>query len=169
MHAMSSDALPTWSVLTRRRVRRSAPMDSVTASYPNSARVWDVPVLTERDSDTLIQLAEAVAGLRVTGEAALVPVNDQVATLARLRHEAASAAPGEATAQSFARWFFADPWERTISPLSTETVPEYIRRRVAEGDTAAIEELRRAFPGHAALPAVQPPAERGRSAPSTPR
>jgi hypothetical protein len=94
------------------------------------------------------------------GVGGVVPVPNRNERLAHIRRAAAAVPDGQVTVLSFARWLLSDPWGRTISPLSAVTVPEYICDAVQRG---AVEEARRAFPGHPLLRgdpnAEAPPAE----------
>jgi hypothetical protein len=45
-----------------------------------------------------------------------------------------------------ARWFFADRAIRTISPFQSETVAEYVQRRIAENTLSSVEEAVRLDP-----------------------
>ncbi len=137
----------------------------VTASWDTTARVWDVLTGISGDITLLADLAEAVGGYKVNELGALIPIGDAVTLLKRLREQTTDAPLGEPSVESFIRWFLADRYSRAISPLSKVTVPEYIKRRVAEGRR---EEAERDFPGHPLLrkapaPVQQhPPMKQGR-------
>jgi hypothetical protein len=120
----------------------------VTASADTTARLWDVLTGTSGDIMLLADLAEAVGGYEVNELEAVVQVGDPVSRLQRLRKQTADAPPGEPSVESFIRWFLADRYTRTISPLSRVTVPEYIQRIIAEGRR---DEAERDFPGHPSL------------------
>jgi hypothetical protein len=123
----------------------------VTASADHTARVWDIPTITRKDSaddaNLLADLAEATGGLALQafGQteilAALTP--DQVkATRDKIAARFASP-PLQLTAlQRFLKWSVADPMRRTISPFSKLTVPEWIGNRIKEG---TFENLRAAI------------------------
>jgi len=49
------------------------------------------------------------------------------------------------------RWFLADPWESTISPLSQVTVRDFIRRLLADGSDPSRRAAESAYPGHPLL------------------
>jgi WD40 repeat protein len=140
----------------------------VTASLDNTARVWDSMAFPH--GAQFADLAEAIAGVRVSEHGALLPlsVREQVDRIANLRTAVATASENEPTFARFARWLLADPWCRTLSPSSSVFVPNYIRDAIARGGLRE-EEARRAFPGHPVLRG-QPsgcPAE-GAQAPSQP-
>ena len=75
-------------------------------------------------------MAEAVSGYEVTEQGTLVRLDDQMKKLNDLRERVKEAPKGKPTAASFTRWFFSEPWERTISPTSSSTVDQYIASRL---------------------------------------
>jgi hypothetical protein len=122
----------------------------VTASKDKTARVWDIPTITRKDSaddaNLLADLAEAAGGL------ALQPFG-QTEILATLTLDQAKATrdkiavkflgpPSQLTPmQRFLKWSVSDRRQRTISPFSELTVPEWIENRIKEG---TLESLRAA-------------------------
>jgi WD40 repeat protein len=91
----------------------------VTASDDGTAHVWDVLRGSPDDANALAALAEAVGGSMVTVRGAAGHATDQLASLARLRHETASASgPG---ISGFIRWFLADRAVRPSSPRDAIT------------------------------------------------
>jgi WD40 repeat protein len=153
-----------WDVRTREQVgvplAHPAAVNSVafrpdggrllTLTGDGSARIWDVPGGTAGDADLLARLAEVIGGHEVAADGTVVRLDDRWRELAAFRL-AAVQPPADAghAAHAFARWLFADPSTRTISPLSSITVPELIARLLAEGDTGQ-REAARLFPGHRA-------------------
>jgi WD40 repeat protein len=126
----------------------------LTASGDNTARLWDVSPVISDDNDLIATLAEALIGIKLREYGAIETLNDQMEHLENLRHQTATAPLGEPTAESFTRWFLSDPWTRTISPLSKQTVPEYIQRQIAAGRR---EQMVQEFPDHPLLrPAAAP-------------
>jgi dipeptidyl aminopeptidase/acylaminoacyl peptidase len=112
-------------------------------SPDNTARIWQVPVVPSRVPDWWPALAEAVAGLAVEaqGTTRLVSESDFDQLRQRLN--------GRTDDDSFsrvARWFFADRAIRTISPFQSETVAEYVQRRIAENTLSSVEEAVRLDP-----------------------
>ncbi len=128
-----------------------------TASESNGTSIWDVPVASRGDSESIAALAEAVAGVRLNAAGAMVPTVGSTATLERLRRESSTAADGEHTFLGVARWFLADRWERPISPFATLTLSQLIRRCMAEKDQAALDELLHEFPGYPTFAAANWP------------
>jgi hypothetical protein len=111
-----------------------------------AVRVWDVPIGTARDVEQLAQFAEAVSRHRVDDLGGVVPLGPRAPSLDTYR---AGGPAGRGFAASLARWIVADPWTRTVSPLSTLGVPDHIQRLLA--DEAGRQEAARTFPGHPAL------------------
>jgi WD40 repeat protein len=136
----------------------------VTGSRDGTARVWDVPVGTAADVGRLADLAEANGGYRIEDEE-LVATTDRTDLLQNLAGDTAAPPAEPAASRSLARWLVADPWTRTISPLSRLSVPDYIGRLLAEGTQARCLEAWRTYPGH---PALEPCAGQ-RSTRTTPR
>jgi hypothetical protein len=123
----------------------------LTASYDQTARVWDIPTITREDSandaNLLADLAEATGGraLQAFGqtEILIALTQDQVKAT---RDKIAVKFPGPpsqlAPLQRFLKWSVSDRSQRTISPLSKLTFPEWIENRIKEG---TIESLRAAI------------------------
>jgi WD domain, G-beta repeat len=123
----------------------------VTTSWDQTARVWDIPIITRKDSaddvNLLADLAEATGGLalKAFGQteilAALTP--DQVKAT---RDKIAVKFPGPpwqlTPLQRFLKWSVSDRTQRTISPFSKLTVPEWIENRIKE---STLESLRAAI------------------------
>lgn len=107
---------------------------------PAQIKAWEVPGGSPDDAETLARLAEAVGGFRINDEGTLVPVDDPFAELQKLRN------PGGTS--SLVRWFLADRANRTISPRSKTTVPDYIRSLLARGTKEARDEVLKAYPDH---------------------
>jgi WD40 repeat protein len=117
----------------------------------DEALIWDVPLVPPREAGELADLAEAVAGSAVAANGKLAALPDPIGLLDRLRTRTAGAALGAASAPSLTRWFLADPWESTISPLSQVTVQDWIGRLLAEGSEASRKTAEGSYPGHPLL------------------
>ena len=109
----------------------------------NAARVWQVQVAPTQVPAWLPELAEAVAGLAVgaQGMTRLVSESDFNELRQRL-----NGLTDSDTFNRVARWFFADRATRTISPFQSETIAEYVRRRIAESTTSSLGEAIRLDP-----------------------
>ncbi|MCH9699239.1 MAG: WD40 domain-containing protein [Gammaproteobacteria bacterium] len=142
-----------WTAMTHKSYVRSAAFSPdgtrvVTASYDNTARLWDVlPVILDTDN-LLATLAETVANIRFVEYGGIEKLDNRIEGLNQLRQQTANAPLGEPTAESFTRWFLSDPWTRTVSPLSKQTVPKYIQQQIAVGRR---EQMVQQFPGHPLL------------------
>ena len=124
----------------------------LTVTEDQTVRVWDVFITPPNDSELIASLAEVVTGQRVNEQGIVVPVPDTVERLAELRKQTKDATAADGLGKLFMRWFLADRWTRTISPLSSITVPEYIQRRIAEG---RIGEASLFFHGHSLLSEIE--------------
>jgi WD40 repeat protein len=91
-----------------------------------TVRIWDMPAGGRQDAEALVDLAEAVSGHAL--DASGVRHLDSTGVLASLRNGATGKTSSDSFAGALARWLFADPATRTISPLSRITVPEYVSR-----------------------------------------
>ncbi len=128
----------------------------VTASKDQTARVWDVFTVSPTDAEIVASLAEALVGYRVNEQGLVVPTTDAVDRLAKLREETKDATEVDGNGRVFVRWFLADRWARTLSPMSKVTVSEHLQRLIDAGKT---DEAVGEFPGHPLLLRLhQPPA-----------
>jgi WD40 repeat protein len=160
-----------WNLRTREKIglalHHQAPVVSVLFSDDGSriltmagdgvARIWDVPVGRAEDASLLADMADAVGGHAIESAGAVDHITDQAQRLAAMRESAQRRLPGDASAASFRYWLFADPATRPISPLSQITVPEYVKRLIAEGD-AGRREAARMFPARREPARRDPPA-----------
>src|SRR6185369_11477120 len=114
----------------------------VTASS-NSARVWEVPAVSLPVPPWIPKLTEAIAGKRFNDHGISEPV--PVAELLALKRQL-SQNPETNVWTRWAKWFFADPVDRTISPFSDVTVEEYIQHRIDENTLESLQEAVKAAP-----------------------
>jgi dipeptidyl aminopeptidase/acylaminoacyl peptidase len=115
----------------------------VTASDDNTARIWEMPLGSMPAPSWLAELAVSVAGQRLSGAAVLEPVEAE--SFLKLK-EQLNVSPGTNFYSRWAKWFCADRATRTISPLSSITVPEYIQRRIEENTFDSLQEAVRLSP-----------------------
>ncbi len=103
-------------------------MRVVTASEDGTARIWDMPFGSTPVPTWLSQLAVSATGKSLIGNRVL----DRGAAEIFLKlKEQLSMAPATNFYSRWAKWFLADRSTRTISPLSSITVPEYVHRPCA--------------------------------------
>jgi hypothetical protein len=115
----------------------------VTGSADGTARVWDLPAALA--PAWAADLAEAIAGYRLSDQGVVEPLTDHYERRVELQRRAIEAA-GDDHWTALLRWLFAPPAERTISPLSSLTVREFVERRLAEGSEASLREALAADP-----------------------
>jgi hypothetical protein len=101
----------------------------LTASSDGIGRTWDPPICETPAPVWFAGLIEAVGRYRVDPNRYLTQVADEPADLRKALP--ALQRPGQIA--RFARWLLADPTSRTISPFSTETVPNYVAQCLADG------------------------------------
>jgi hypothetical protein len=90
-----------------------------------------------------VHAAEAVAGLAVEKEGATHLFSE--AEVEQLKQQLSGLKDNDNFAR-LARWFFADRATRTISSFQSETVAEYVQRRIAEDTLSGLEEAVRLDP-----------------------
>ena len=116
----------------------------VTSSKDNTARVWDVIFADQQAPPWLSELAEITGGQRINPQG--VPERSPQDP-AQLRQEL-KMLPGDDDLSRFGRWIAANPATRTIGPLSTITVPQFVAARLKENTPKSIEETYNASPGN---------------------
>ncbi|HZF13519.1 MAG TPA: WD40 repeat domain-containing protein [Thermoanaerobaculia bacterium] len=89
----------------------------VTVAADGVARLWDLPTGSAEHAGLLAALAESAGGMSFQDLGALITIPDRIERLTRFRAQLAKF-PAADTNAALARWFLADPAERTLSPLS---------------------------------------------------
>jgi WD40 repeat protein len=124
----------------------------LTAAADGRARVWDLPLGAVADVPDLAALAEAVAGYRLDPSGEIDRLNAPVRDLQAVRDAVSRRGTSSSTlAGRITAWFFADRWERTISPFSRMTVSQFVQDQLAAGTDDSRREAVRLYPGHPAL------------------
>jgi eukaryotic-like serine/threonine-protein kinase len=118
----------------------------VTASYDKTARVWELPYGLVPAPPWLPELAESVAGKRLTGTGTVEPVAPE--EFLKLKEQLLTSVETNYYAR-WAKWFCGDRSTRTISPLSSITVPAYVQRRIEEYTLESLKEAVRLSPTNA--------------------
>ena len=123
----------------------------VTASWDNTAQVWDGASMTNKDTTEnillLAELAEATAGvtLETVGQGenfTMLTPEQRQATREKIAAKFLQPSSKLTPLQRVMKWSVADRRSRTISPLSQETVSEWLENRIKEG---TVEGLRAAL------------------------
>jgi hypothetical protein len=134
----------------------------VTASYDNTARVWDAVIATDKDTKEdillLAELAEATAGvaLETVGQAEnfkLVPPEQVIALRKKIAARFSGASSKLTPLQQFLKWTVSDRRSRTISPLSQVTVSEWLKNRIKEGTVEGLRAALQVDPANARVTA----------------
>jgi WD40 repeat protein len=121
----------------------------VTASHDDTARLWDAVSVTEKDTreDILLlaQVAEATGGvtLETVGQAEnLKLLTSEQVRLSRetIAAKCARMSSGLTPLQRFLKWSVSDSRTRTISPLSQETVSEWLENSIKEGTVEGLRD-----------------------------
>lgn len=151
--AFGSNAAWVWE-LTKQPVDRPSWSEYLDMVAP---RIWDDLTGDSDELTALTELAEAVSGRKINRLKSPVNISfkDRRNHLEDLRRHATLEKAQHSMTWKFIRWFLADPYTRTISPLSDLSVTEWIEHRLAEGTEEARREAERVFPRHLLL-APQP-------------
>jgi hypothetical protein len=134
----------------------------VTASSDKTARLWDAVTVTDKDTTEdvflLAELAEAMAGVTLqTVEGAenlrlLAP--EQIIDLRQKITAKFSGPPSKLTPlQRFMQWSVGDRRSRTISPLSHETISEWLENRIKDGNVEGLRTAMHVDPANARVTA----------------
>jgi WD40 repeat protein len=115
----------------------------VTAPSGNRAHVWEVPSAPMPAPLWLADLAEAVAGERITTEAVSKSVS--ASELLRLKDQFINTSSRDSYAR-WAKWFFQDLSTRTISPGSPVALSDYLEQRRDENSVESLQEVIRLQP-----------------------
>jgi hypothetical protein len=118
----------------------------VTASADKTARLWDLPAVTKKDTkeDILLlsALSETMGGVTLeSAERAENFTTLRSEPIGAIREKIAAKLTGVpfelSPLQRFLKWCVADRRSRTISPFSQETVSEWLQNRINEGTVEA--------------------------------
>jgi hypothetical protein len=110
--------------------------------------LWNPPEVPVPVSETVLKLAEALGGARLSESNTLETV--EAAETFALRSEVKQAAPGGFYGE-WLRWFFADRGTRPIHPGAATTVPQLASRLAEKNQFGAMVEALRLAPGNAQL------------------
>jgi WD40 repeat protein len=124
----------------------------LTASEDKTARIWDAASgkLNTDDSSRLRSLLEITGTRRLNAYGLTEPV--PTTEVESLRHDLDAAVDMD----RLLRWWWADPFSRTIHPSSSLTVPNFVRRRINEVldnqddkvKASALQDALNSFPHH---------------------
>jgi WD40 repeat protein len=134
----------------------------VTVSDDETARVWEAVIATDRDTteDVLLlaDLAEATAGVALEtigqGENLKLLTPEQIrASVGKIAAKFLGQSSKMTPLQRFMEWNVSDRRRRTISPLSQETVSEWLENRIKEGTIEGLRAAMQVDPANARLTA----------------
>ena len=104
----------------------------VLTSASRVAQLWETPRVPVPLPEWVLSLAEAIAGQQLDERGVARPVPP--AQLLALKRQIAESTAGDFWTRC-AKWIFANPATRTISPASPVTVPDYVQCRIPEAWT----------------------------------
>jgi hypothetical protein len=134
----------------------------VTASYDNTARLWDLPAATNKDTKEDISLLSALcetmggASLESTQGAENLTTlgSEPIGTLREKIEAKLTGVPSELSPlQRFLKWCVADRRTRTISPFSQITVSEWPENRIKERTVEGLRAALQVYPSNARVTA----------------
>ena len=118
----------------------------VTASYEKSVRIWEVPNVSLPVPAWVPTLMEAIAQKRFNDHSISEPV--PVAGLLALKTQLPNSSALDVWTR-WAKWLFAEPAGRTISPFSSITLADYVQHRIEENTLESLQEAVRLSPTNA--------------------
>lgn len=118
----------------------------VTIADDATARLWELPPRGALNAVFLAKLAEAITMERIEddGSISLIPFSE----IQSLRSNLLNTAESEPL-RRFATWVMAERTTRTLTPVSTLTIPEYVGRLLAQEERGFVEEAVRVAPTNA--------------------
>src|SRR5262249_37831838 len=134
----------------------------VTASWDKTARLWDIVIAMDKDTNEdiflLAELGEATGGvtLETVGQAEILMVltaEQTNATKEKIAARYARTSSRLTPLQRLLKWSLSDRRNRTISPLSQETVSEWLENRIKEGTVEGLRAAIQVDPANARLTA----------------
>ena len=111
-------------------------MTLYSASRDRTVRIWDVPAkLTRTDRKALVKLAREISPVELqTSRRTALRTIEPLTTLQSADQE------GQGAAARLRKWFFADVFERQISPFANINLRTFISHRSQDNSPAAAEE-----------------------------
>jgi len=123
----------------------------VTVESERDIRVWELGPVNDEVPEWFPRLVEALTGLKVNAGGSVVPVDyDRPAVIEEIRTQLAAVSPEDSWTR-WGRWFLGDPSQRTISPLATVTMPQYIEKLIARNTLESLNEAARLAAGNMPL------------------
>lgn len=123
----------------------------VTVESERDIRVWELGPVNDEVPEWFPRLVEALTGATVNDAGSVVAVDyDRPAVIEEIRAQLA-AAPEEEPWTRWGRWFLGDLGQRTISPVATVTIPQYIEKLIARNTLESLREASRLAAGNMPL------------------
>ena len=123
----------------------------VTIESERDVRVWELGPVNEEVPEWFPRLVEALSGVTVNDKGSVVPIDyDRTAVLTEIREQLAAMTQENAWPR-WGRWFLGDSSQRTISPLATVTMPQYIEKLIARNTLDSLNEAARLAVGNMSL------------------
>jgi WD40 repeat protein/tetratricopeptide (TPR) repeat protein len=141
----ASSAAQVWDVQTGRPItpplQRNPQHTGFGFPRDSAARLWDVGFIPSTLPDWLLPLAEAFSGKRLNEMGELEPTKlDRAEVVTRIRRDLAQR-PETYDDVKWGRWLLSNSQTRTISPLSTISVSNYIEERIEADTKESLDEV----------------------------
>ncbi len=117
----------------------------LTVSWRSAWWLWEVPNVSLPVPEWLPKLMQAIVGKRFNDQSVPEPVS--VAELQALKKQLSQSAALDVWTR-WAKWFFAEPAARTISPFSDMTVADFVQHRIEENTLEGLQEAVKIAPAN---------------------
>src|SRR5205823_3904978 len=128
----------------------------------DTARLWDVVIMTDKDTSEdillLAELAEATSGVTLetvrSAESLKLLTPEQIrASRQKIAAKFSGSLSKLTPLQRFMKWSVSDRRSRTISPFSQVTVSEWLENRIKEGTVKRLRDAMQVDPANARVTA----------------
>ena len=121
------------------------------AATNDAARIQDIAPSARKFPDWLLPLAEAVSGEGLNSQGRLELIATNRFEMLQQIQQRLNQLPDDDGWITWGRWFLTVPGNRTISPFSKMTIPEYVENRMNENTIPSLDEAQLAAFGNTNL------------------
>lgn len=116
-----------------------------------TGQAWDISPNGQICPDWVPRLAEAIAGRHLSDLGMFEPLNSAPAAIIEGIKNTLNSRPANDEWAVWGKWFLADRSNRTISPFSASSIPQYIEGLIKENTSASLDEAQQLAVGNAEL------------------